>query len=67
MGNKKLTITIEPWAYEELNRLLQSDYSKGRGFKMTKSILIEEMIANYGRFIEFVMKLDDDHITGAKA
>lgn len=65
--NRKITITLEPWAYEELNRLLQSDYCKERGFKMTKSILIEEMIANYGRFIDSMMKFIDEHIERSKA
>lgn len=45
----KIEIAIEPLIYEELQRILESDYCKNRGFKMTESDLIEEMIANFNK------------------
>lgn len=48
----KIEIAIEPLLYEELQRILESDYCRNRGFKMTESDLIEEMIANFKKEVE---------------
>lgn len=47
MKNKTIKIKLPKWAIEKLDYLLKSDYCQDRGFEMTYSDLIAEMIANF--------------------
>lgn len=44
---EEVTIVLPKWAIEEMNDLINGEYGKNRGFKMTYSDLIQEMIANF--------------------
>lgn len=48
----KIEIAIDPILYDELQRILKSDCCQNRGFNMTESDLIEEMIANFKKEVE---------------
>ena len=47
MKNKTIKVKLPKWAVEKLDYLLESDYCQDRGFEMTYSDLIAEMIANF--------------------
>ena len=42
----KVTLDLEPWAIAKLDALLESPFCADRGFKMTRSDLLNEVIAN---------------------
>ena len=47
MKKKRITVTLDEWCIEEINRLLKSDFYKDRGCRMTRSYVIMEAIANF--------------------
>ncbi len=46
-SKKRLSVKIEKWALDELDRLLKTPYCQDRGFDMKREDLLEEMIANW--------------------